>query len=76
MNKLDQLDAAERAMSHDQTKYWDGMALIRNHARALIDVARAAQCIKHWHDTANGGMIVSGRHVVALWDALARLEAE
>jgi len=42
---------------------------------AFIDRAErieaAAQCIRHWHDTANGGMIVSGEHVRKLWEALS-----
>jgi hypothetical protein len=36
--------------------------------RAVIDAAR---CIRHWHDASNGGMVVSGDHVRALWQALA-----
>jgi hypothetical protein len=36
--------------------------------RAVIDAAR---CIRHWHDASNAGMVVSGEHVRALWQALA-----
>ena len=36
--------------------------------RAVIDAAR---CIRHWHDASNDGMVVSGEHVRALWQALA-----
>ena len=39
--------------------------------RAVIDAAR---CIRHWHDTHDGGMIVSGEHVRKLWDALDRYD--
>jgi crotonobetainyl-CoA:carnitine CoA-transferase CaiB-like acyl-CoA transferase len=41
----------------------------------LESVAKAAECIRHWHDTANGGMIVSGEHVRALWLALTDLKS-
>lgn len=33
----------------------------------------AASCIHHWHDTNDGGMIVSGEKVRALWDVLAAM---
>lgn len=38
-------------------------------------VISAARCIKHWHDTYNGGMVVSGEHVRALWRALNDYDA-
>ena len=47
---------------------------------AFIDRAEriedAAKCIRHWHDTADGGMIVSGEHVRKLWEALSSPNAE
>ncbi len=42
-------------------------------AKLVIDAARG---IRHWHDTANGGMIVSGEHVMALWDAVEKYDDE
>ena len=36
--------------------------------RAVVDAAR---CIRHWLYSSNGGMVVSGEHVRALWQALA-----
>lgn len=49
-------------------------------AKAVIDlsvvldkaktVIQAAEHIHHWHDTGNGGMIVSAQSVFLLWDAL------
>jgi hypothetical protein len=36
--------------------------------RAVIDAAR---CIRHWHDSSNNGMVVSGEHVRALWQSLS-----
>ena len=30
----------------------------------------AAECIRHWHDRDNGGMVVSGEHVRELWKTL------
>ncbi len=38
-------------------------------------VIAAARCIKHWHDTHNEGMIVSAKHVFALWEALKLYDA-
>lgn len=38
-------------------------------------VVNAAQCIHHWHDRDNGGMVVSAEHVQNLWAALHDLEA-
>lgn len=38
-------------------------------------VISASRCIKHWHDTNDGGIIVSGQHVVQLWDALEKFDA-
>mgnify|MGYP000673971574 CR=1 FL=1 len=42
----------------------------------LIAVAEAAQCIRHWHDADNDGMVVSGEHVRILWDKLLPLTKE
>ena len=39
----------------------------------LRAVADAADCIRHWHDSANDGMVVSAEHVHKLWGALAAL---
>lgn len=50
------------------------MADTKPEAEALA-VIEAARCIKHWHDAHNGGMIVSGEHVHALWDALDKYDA-
>lgn len=43
----------------------------------LLNVAEAASCIRHWHNTGRNdeGMVVSSEHVRKLWDALAELEA-
>jgi hypothetical protein len=46
---------------------------MRNYLSDLIAVAEAAQCIRHWHDTDNDGMVVSGEHVRLLWVALLPL---
>lgn len=35
----------------------------------------AAEHIRHWHDTNDDGMIVSGSHVRELWKALAETKA-
>lgn len=40
----------------------------------LRKVAKAARCIHHWHDSDNDGMVVSGEHVRALWQALHDLD--
>lgn len=34
-------------------------------------IRKAAECIHHWHDAHNGGMIVSGEHVRKLWQVLS-----
>ena len=41
----------------------------------LRAVVEAARCIRHWHDVDNDGMVVSGEHVRALWQALHDLDA-
>jgi len=43
--------------------------------RELEKVLAAARCIRHWHDRENGGMVVSGTHVRALWGAIADYDA-
>lgn len=40
----------------------------------LRTVVEAARCIRHWHDSGNDGMVVSGEHVRALWQALHDLD--
>ncbi len=42
---------------------------------ALRAVADAARRIRHWHDSDNAGMVVSGESVRALWSALDALDA-
>lgn len=44
---------------------------------ALMEVARKAGCIKHWHDAMadNSGMVVSADAVRDLWGALSALPA-
>lgn len=42
-----------------------------NRMKLVVDAAR---CIRHWHDRENGGMVVSGEHVMALWQALHDLD--
>jgi hypothetical protein len=46
----------------------------RNELRAEIELLRrvrdAADCIKHWHDSGEDGMVVSAEHVRKLWAAL------
>lgn len=39
-----------------------------------LTVVEAARCIRHWHDSDNDGMVVSGEHVRALWQALHDLD--
>ena len=46
-----------------------------NHAPALAELVEAAECIRHWHDSGNEGMVVSAEHVRKLWEALAKLNA-
>ena len=41
---------------------------------ALLAVAEAAGKVNHWHDSPNGGMIVSSEHVRLLWTVLAELD--
>lgn len=48
-------------------------AISRNHADAILGLARAAECIRHWHDSGKDGMVVSAEHVRNLWEALAKL---
>ena len=38
--------------------------------KQIVRLHNAASCIKHWHDAYNGGMVVSGSHVLDLWDVL------
>lgn len=51
--------------------------ITRKELKAFIAVAKAAQCIRHWHDTGrdNEGMIVSAEKVRDLWAELALLSA-
>lgn len=43
---------------------------------ALEDHVRAAECIRHWHDTlGDEGMVVSAEHVRLLWEATSRARA-
>ena len=43
---------------------------------ALEDHVRAAECIRHWHDTLGAeGMVVSAKHVRLLWKATRRARA-
>lgn len=43
---------------------------------ALDEHVRAAECIRHWHDTLGGeGMVVSAEHVRFLWEATKRARA-
>lgn len=49
------------------------IALLRNHADAILGLVRAAECIRHWHDSGKDGMVVSAEHVRNLWEALAKL---
>ncbi len=49
-----------------------GAARLREALERLID---AATCIHHWHDAHDGGMVVSGSHVIALWEETERARA-
>ena len=51
------------------------LAAANERADAYKQVAEAARCIRHWHDSGTDGMIVSASHVHALWRELAKLEA-
>ena len=51
------------------------IATVGRDVERLRKVADAARCIRHWHDASNDGMIVSGEHVRALWQALSDLDA-
>lgn len=42
--------------------------------RDLREVLKAARCIRHWHDSDNDGMVVSGEHVRNLWGVLAKYD--
>jgi len=63
----------------DITDWLDAQGVPEAHAardeiERLRKVADAARCIRHWHDRENGGMVVSGEHVRALWQALHDLD--
>ena len=62
----DTLENAQR-----RAEYWKAEHRAANsEIERLQKVVEAARCICHWHDSANGGMVVSGEHVRALWQAL------
>lgn len=63
---------AERDLCSQRTGLWVDAKAELARTREVVDAAR---CIRHWHDTHNGGMIVSGSHVFALWDALDKYDA-
>ena len=48
-------------------------ALLRVEVEKFKALETAAEKIRHWHDSLNGGMIVSGNSVRELWGALSEL---
>jgi len=52
------------------------IAYLRNHAEQIEALVRAAECIRHWHDSGKDGMVVSAEHVHKLWEALAALDKD
>lgn len=45
-------------------------------ADAAEAIVNAAQCIRHWHDAGEDGMVVSSEHVRKLWQTLADYEEQ
>lgn len=60
---IDDIEAAGRAMRSAKAEI-----------ERMQAVVEAARCIRHWHDSDNDGMVVSGEHVRALWQALHDLD--
>ena len=48
----------------------DENAALKARVEALERVVKQANCVYHWHDAPNGGMVVSAEAVHALWDIL------
>ena len=49
--------------------------LLRDALSALDALIKASSHIHHWHDGHDGGMVVSGSHVHALWEETDRARA-
>lgn len=79
MDEQDRLREIERIEGKPSVNYEDIMWLIkqakelraaREKIAASSSVIEAARCIRHWHDSEPGGMVVSGAHAFALWEAI------
>ena len=49
--------------------------LLADALEALSRLITASSHIHHWHDGHDGGMVVSGAHVRALWEETGRARA-
>lgn len=68
---MDTLENAQR-----RAEYWKAEHHSANtEIERLQRVVEAARCIRHWHDSDNDGMVVSGEHVRVLWQALHDLDS-
>jgi len=65
-------DSYQEESARRRAEYWKAEQIAANRKiDAMMPVIAAARCIRHWHDSVDGGMVVSGEHVRALWEALA-----